>query len=228
MKDLILLHGALSTQKQFDHFAPLLEKHYNIHYLTFRGHGENTTLLSGNYFEDFAEDILHYLLQHQLTKVSFFGYSMGGYAALYFAHKYPDMVENIMTLNTKFDWNKEQVGKETAMLNAEKIEAKVPAYAQSLMQLHDTNNWKNVLANTKTMMEQLAYKPALNDAILSTIKHPVLIGVGDRDNTATVAENLHAQFQLPNSALLVLPNTPHPFDKVNFELLVLFCKNFFN
>ncbi|MFN3446159.1 MAG: alpha/beta hydrolase, partial [Bacteroidia bacterium] len=104
----------------------------------------------------------------------------------------------------------------------------VPAYAQSLMQLHGTNNWKNVLANTKTMMEQLADKPVLNDAILSTIKHPVLIGVGDRDNTATVAENLHAQLQLPNSALLVLPNTPHPFDKVNFEMLVLFCKNFFN
>ena len=228
MKDLILLHGALSTQKQFDYFAPLLENDYQIHCLTFRGHGENTTLPSGNYFEDFTEDILHYLLKHQLTKVSFFGYSMGGYAALYFANKYPDMVENIMTLNTKFDWNKEQVGKETALLNADKIEEKVPAYAQSLMQLHGTNNWKNVLANTKTMMEQLADIPLLNETILSSIKQPVLIGVGDRDNTATVAENLHVQQQIPNAAFLVLPNTPHPFDKVNFETLVLFCKNFFN
>ncbi len=228
MKNLLLLHGALSTQKQFDHFKPLLENDYHIHALTFRGHGDNNTLLSGNFFEDYAEDILHYLLQNQLTKVSFFGYSMGGYAALYFANKYPEMVENIMTLNTKFDWNKEQVGKETALLNANKIEEKVPAYAQSLMLLHGENNWKNVLANTKTMMEQLAENPLLNAALLTNIKQPVLIGVGDRDNTATVAENLQVQQQLPNAGLLVLPNTPHPFDKVNIDTLALFCINFFN
>lgn len=228
MKNLLLLHGALSTQKQFDTFRPLLESDYHLHTLTFRGHGNNNTLLSGNYFEDYAEDILHYMLQNQLTKVSFFGYSMGGYAALYFAHKYPEMVESIMTLNTKFDWNKEQVVKETALLNATKIEEKVPAYAQSLIELHGEDNWKTVLANTKTMMEQLAENPLLNNDIFLNIKQPVLIGVGDRDNTATVAENLHVQQQLHNSALLVLPNTPHPFDKVNFDTLALFCKNFFN
>lgn len=228
MKNLLLLHGALSTQKQFDTFRPLLESDYHLHTLTFRGHGNNNTLLSGNYFEDYAEDILHYMLQNQLTKVSFFGYSMGGYAALYFAYKYPEMVESIMTLNTKFDWNKEQVGKETALLNATKIEEKVPAYAQSLIELHGEDNWKTVLANTKTMMEQLAENPLLNNDIFLHIKQPVLIGVGDRDNTATVAENLHVQQQLHKSALLVLPNTPHPFDKVNFDTLALFCKNFFN
>lgn len=228
MKNLLLLHGALSTQKQFDNFKPLLENNYHIHALTFRGHGDNNTLLSGNYFEDYAEDILHYLLQNQLTKINFLGYSMGGYAALYFANKYPEMVESIITLNTKFDWNKEQVGKETAMLNAAKIEEKVPAYAQSLIELHGEDNWKTVLANTKTMMEQLAENPLLNNDIYLQIKHPVLIGVGDRDNTATVAENLQVQQQLPNAALLVLPHTPHPFDKVNFDTLALFCKNFFN
>jgi pimeloyl-ACP methyl ester carboxylesterase len=227
MKNLLLLHGALSTQKQFDNFKTLLENNYHIHTLTFRGYGNNNTLLSGNYFEDYAEDILHYMLQNQLTKVCFLGYSMGGYAALYFAHKYPEMVESIMTLNTKFDWNKEQVGKEIALLNAAKIEEKVPAYAQSLMQLHGKNSWKTVLASTKTMMEQLADEPLLNSTTLANIKQPVLIGVGDRDNTATVAENLHVQQQLPNAAFWVLPNTPHPFDKVNFEILTLFCKNFF-
>lgn len=227
MKNLLLLHGALATENQFDTFAPLLNNQYQLHTLTFRGHGKNTTQLSGQFFEDYAEDILHYLLKHQLTKVSLFGYSMGGYAALYFAYKYPHLVDQIMTLNTKFDWNMEQVGKETALLNAEKMEAKVPAYAQTLMQQHGTENWKTVLANTKTMMEQLAQNPVLSNDKLNTITHTVIIGVGDRDTTASVTENLATQQQLPNAGLLVLPNTPHPFDKVNPEVLAMHCRNFF-
>ncbi len=228
MKNLLVLHGALSTQNQFDEFALYLSQTYKVESLTFRGHGNNLKPLSGHFFDDYNEDILSYMLQNQLSKINIFGYSMGGYAALYFAYKYPNMVESIATLNTKFDWNIAQVSKETALLNADKIVEKVPAYAQHLMQIHGEQNWKTMLANTKTMMEQLAQQPVLTDAILNNINCPVLIGVGDRDNTATVPENTLVYKQLPNAQLMVLPNTGHPFDKVNYELLYLLCNNFFN
>lgn len=226
MKKLLLLHGALSTQRQFDSFLPLLQPQFDTHTLTFRGHGENHTALGSSFFDDYAQDILHYLNIHNIEKVSLFGYSMGGYAAIYFAVNYPERAERIMTLNTKFDWNPEQVGQETALLNADKIAEKVPAYAKSLMALHGNEHWKTVLRNTTSMMEQLAQQPLLTADKLATIKHPILIGVGDRDTTASVAENLATQQQLPNAGLLVLPHTPHPFDKVNHKALALHIGNF--
>ncbi len=228
MKNLLLLHGALSTQNQFDDFALYLKKNHKVNALTFRGHGNNQKTLSGHFFDDYNEDILSYMVQNQLSKINIFGYSMGGYAALYFASKYPNMVESIATLNTKFDWNIAQVSKETALLNADKIAEKVPAYAQHLMHIHGEQNWKTMLANTKTMMEQLAQQPILTEALLNQINCKVLIGVGDRDNTATIIENLNIFKQLPDAQFMVLPNTGHPFDKVNYELLHLLCNNFFN
>lgn len=227
MQDIILLHGALGSQQQFTEFIPLLNNQYTIHALNFSGHGGTTFHTDGYNFDVFADDILAYMNAHNLPQVSFFGFSMGGYAALYFASKYPERVKQIMTLNTKFNWNPESSQKETALLNAEKIKEKVPQYAQALMHEHGENNWENVLLQTKYMMLALGDKPVLDDNTLHKIQCNVLIGVGDRDNTATIIENIEVYKTLANAQLLVLPNTPHPFNKINHHILVQHFKQFF-
>jgi pimeloyl-ACP methyl ester carboxylesterase len=227
MTNLLLLHGALGSKSQFDPFVPLLKTHFDVHAINFSGHGGNPMPLTGYTFDTFTDDILQYINKHNIEKVNIFGYSMGGYAALCFAHKHPGRIGKIMTLNTKFNWDPLSTAKETAMLNAEKMLEKVPAFANNLMVQHGLNIWKQVLQNTEQMMNSLAQQVALGTDDLKGIKCPVVIGVGDRDNTASIDENLAVCKQLPAAHFMVLPNTPHPFDKVDHTILALQCKNFF-
>lgn len=227
MNDLLLLHGALASQSQFDRFAPMLNDTFRVHTLNFSGHGGNPIPLTGYSFDTFASDILAYIDRNNIERISIFGYSMGGYAGLYFARKYPDRIAKVMTLNTKFNWDPLSTARETAMLNADKMLEKVPAFANNLIVQHGMNIWKQVLQHTETMMNNLAQQVSLSDEDLGQIVCPVMIAVGDRDNTAGLEENLQVYKKLGNSAFAVLPFTAHPFEKVNPEILALHCQSFF-
>lgn len=228
MKHLLLLHGALGTAASFNNWKPLLAQQFNVHTLTFRGHGLNPGILSDSFFDDFCEDIINYLDVNHIEQADIFGYSMGGYAALYTALKHPNRVGRIMTLNTKFNWSVDTVGKETALLDPVKINAKVPAFAQQLMKLHGVDYWETMLDNTRQLMEQLAHQPLLTASNLNQLTQRVLIGFCDQDHTASVTENLFVTQQLPNAGLLVMPFTPHPLEKVSTDLLFPHLTHFFN
>lgn len=227
MKPILLLHGALATKSQFDPLLPLLSG-FDVHSMNFSGHGGNPIPLTGYTFDTFAEDILQYINKHKIERIGLFGYSMGGYAALYFAKKYPNRVDGIFTLNTKFNWDPLSTAKETALLNAEKMLEKVPNYANMLMIQHGMNIWKQVLQQTETMMNNLAKHVVLVDDDYKEIKCPVIIGACDKDKTATLAENLHIYHLLPNAGLFVFPNTAHPFEKINLSMLSTQIQLFFN
>lgn len=220
MKPLLLLHGALGTAASFDKWQPLLAHYFSLHTLTFRGHGTHPGQLSGSFFDDFSEDIIQYLDAQNLEQVDIFGYSMGGYAALYTALKHPERVGRIVTLNTKFNWSAETVGRETALLDPDKIAAKVPAFAEHLKAQHGAPYWRTMLSNTCRLMEQLANQPLLTPTALSQITQKVLVGFCDQDHTAPVADNLYVTRHIPDSGLLVLPFTPHPLEKIPPHLLM--------
>src|SRR5574341_2268135 len=89
---LLLLHGAVGAGSQFDFLLPLLGERYEVHRLDFEGHGVSP--LRGRPFrtEHLAENVAEYLDRSALESVDIFGYSMGGYVALYLAHAQPQRV----------------------------------------------------------------------------------------------------------------------------------------
>ncbi len=216
MKKLLFLHGAVGSSKQFDALIPLLDKQYEVYTLDFSGHGGKPLPAEPFSIELFAADVLKWLEENNLKSITIYGYSMGGYVALYLAKHYPEKIEKVVTLATKFDWNPEGAAKEATMLNPEKIAEKVPAFAKALEEKHG-ENWKTVLTKTAEMIINLGNSPALPLAELSAIQQPVLISVGDKDNMVTLEETVAAYRQLKNGQLLVLPQTQHPFEKVNTE-----------
>jgi pimeloyl-ACP methyl ester carboxylesterase len=215
MKDLLLLHGALASKKQFDSLLPLLAPDFQGGAIDFSGHGGTVMHPLGYSFPVFASDILTYLDANAIRKVNLFGFSMGGYAALYFAKLHPERVSKIFTLNVKFNWDPSGTQQEIAMLNAENMLLKVPTFANNLMIQHGMDMWKQVLQQTRDMMVSLSRQHFLADADFTVMNTPVLLGIGDRDTTSSVEETLHVYRKLKNSELLVLPNTPHPFEKIN-------------
>ncbi|MCU0442165.1 MAG: alpha/beta hydrolase [Bacteroidia bacterium] len=224
---LLLLHGALGSKLQFtDTLSVLTDAGFAPDAINFAGHGGFAMPMQGYGFGVFADDILRYADAQQIDKINLFGYSMGGYAALYFAKLYPDRVNRIATLNVKFNWDALSTQKEVAMLNADKMIEKVPSFADKLMLQHGMNIWKQVLQQTASMMEQLSQNFVLTNEDFANIKCKVLLGIGDRDTTSSIDENLAVFKLLPNAQFWVLPNTPHPFERVNRTALVAQLQQF--
>jgi pimeloyl-ACP methyl ester carboxylesterase len=224
---ILFLHGALASMHQFDELRKQLPSPYQTYALNFSGHGGKTIPLGGLNFDAFTKDILDFLDSEKIDRINLFGFSMGGYAALHFASRYPQRVEKIMTLNVKFKWDAASTLKETAMLDPDKMLEKVPFFANNLMVQHGMNMWKQLLNSTSDMMHNLSNTKPLQPEELAKIYHEVLLGLGEKDNTSSLTETMEIRDQLAHASLLVIPNAPHPFEKMSVPRLVFEITDFF-
>ena len=218
MKNLVLMHGAIGAAPQLKPLAELLANQFNVYSLNFEGHGGRS--IDGKYSIDrFVENLIEFLDDNQLEKASIFGYSMGGYVALKAAAVHPERFEAIVTLGTKFQWDPETASNEVRMLNPEKIEEKVPQFAQQLKLLHAPLDWKEVLKGTAEMMQDLGNGFGLSDDEIKSINIPVLIGIGEKDQMVSIEESKRVADLLPQGNIMVFENFQHPIDKVDLQVL---------
>src|SRR5690349_16612331 len=101
---LLLLHGALGAATQFNALQQQLEDTFDVSALNFPGHGGTGMPKEKFSFPLFASPVLNHIDE---VPVNIFGYSMGGYAALWIARYFPGRLNKIFTLGTKLDWNPE-------------------------------------------------------------------------------------------------------------------------
>lgn len=226
MSHLLLLHGALGSAAMLQPLKDSLSPYFNVHTLNFTGHGGNP-LQRPFRIEAFAADVLLYLDQQGIDQVDVFGYSMGGYVALYLALHHPSRIRRIFTLATKFAWSPEAAAKESKMLQPDKVEAKVPAFATALAARHSPTDWKEVMQHTVDMMQHLGQQPVLTADTLPRVMTEARISVGDRDNMVSLEETAWAYQLLPHASLLVLPNTKHPLEQVDLLRLQQEIRQFF-
>jgi pimeloyl-ACP methyl ester carboxylesterase len=152
-----------------------------------------------------------------IGQADLFGYSMGGYVALYLAATSPARIRRVATLATKLAWTPEIAARECALLDAATIRAKVPKFAAALEARHTATGWEALLTKTADLLRDLGSRPLITNEVLASIGQPVRIAVGDRDATVTIEECIAAVRHLPHGELEVVPRTPHPFEKVPVE-----------
>ncbi|MCW8898547.1 MAG: alpha/beta fold hydrolase [Flavobacteriales bacterium] len=227
MKNLLILHGAIGSKSQFNSLASLLNNQFNIHLLNFSGHGGEVFKENFN-IPQFADDVLVYLEQQKIEAIDIFGYSMGGYVALYLAKHHPEKVGKIITLGTKLSWTPEIAAKETKMLVADKIEEKIPAFAAILKDRHYPNDWKIVLEKTANMMIAMGNKNVLKDEEFKLIQHPVKMLLADQDEMVSKTETNHVAQLLPHATFELLPNSKHPIEKVDIDALSEIIRAFYS
>lgn len=228
MEHILLLHGALGAASTLEPLKKELLPFYQVHSFNFSGHGGSEIPQAGFSIELFTQDVLAYLDQQQLPAVHIFGYSMGGYVALYLAKLHPEKVKSIFTLATKFNWSPATAEKEIRLLNPEKIQEKVPHFAKALAERHDPQDWKENMIKTADLMQQLGQTPSLPDDDLAQINVPVQVGVGDGDPMVSLEETIKTYRLLPDAKLLVLPATKHPIEVVSVSRLQYEIKEFIN
>lgn len=223
-QSILLLHGALGSKAQFKFFEQEMSVAFDVHSFSFEGHGgipsDRPFLMT-----HFVENVIAYLDENQLDKIDVFGYSMGGYVALMLAKMHPNRVGKIVTLGTKFAWSPEFSAGEVRKLNPDKIEEKVPRFAQFLEKVHTPLDWKKVVANTAEMMIGLGDERPL-DQHLPYISCPTLITLGSLDNMSTEEESRSVAEQLPNAQFQLLPEVEHPIEKVDVSILANVISSF--
>ncbi|WP_299758701.1 alpha/beta fold hydrolase [uncultured Pontibacter sp.] len=219
MENVLLLHGALGSAAMLKPLKEALQDTYSVFTMDFSGHGDKALPQEPFAMQLFVKDILRFLDQESIESTHIFGYSMGGYAALSLGLQHPQRIRSIYTLATKFAWSEETAEKETKLLNPERVEEKVPAFAARLALRHSSQDWRQVMRSTAGMMQKLGKSPILTTETLPKLTLPVQLAVGDHDSMVSIDETLWAYRLLPNAYLQVLPDTRHPFETLSVQNL---------
>lgn len=218
MKELLLLHGALGSKDQFAKLEAALSDTYKIHTLNFSGHGRRASHHHAYTIQNFAHEVLDWMNESYIQQIDIFGYSMGGYVALWLARFYPERVGRIFTLGTKLRWSSEIAEQEIKMLNPEKIVQKVPAFAQALAEMHGEHEWQSVMSKTALLMKDLGHTHLVDQDFIK-LEHAIRLGIGANDNMVSVDETDYTSRLLKNGELKIYEGVPHPIEKVPMELL---------
>jgi pimeloyl-ACP methyl ester carboxylesterase len=222
---LLLLHGALGTRQQLGLLDDILHG-TETRTLEFRGHGKRGIPNEGLSMEVFLRDIDDALDEAGWSEAHLFGYSMGGYAALLFASRFPGRVSSVVTLGSKLNWDREGLDRELRMVDPQKMKEKVPQFAMDLLTQHGPDRWEDLVRATARLITGLHEQPPLTQETLEKVTCPVMLCVGDRDRTAVPEHTLDAARFMPRGSTLVLPNTPHPFDAVDLNSMLPHLRSF--
>lgn len=211
---------------QFEELKNRLAGSYHVHSINFTGHGGQPIPAESFSMKMFAEDVLEYLHSNKIKTINIFGYSMGGYVGMYLSKYSSGKIGKLITLATKFHWSETIAGQEIKMLDAEKIEIKLPAFAQALERRHHPQNWKQVLQKTANMLSDMGKDNTLKPGDYKSINIPVKLMIGDKDKMVTLNETMEVYNSLSYAQLSVLPDTPHPIEGVNMDRLTFEISDF--
>ena len=73
MKPLLLLHGAMGSQDQFDNLVPLLSPYFDLYRFNFSGHGGRPASASFG-ITTFTEEVIRFMNDHHLRETDIFGF----------------------------------------------------------------------------------------------------------------------------------------------------------
>ncbi len=227
MQHLLLLHGALGQPAYFDFIKEALAGAYQVHTPVFAGHTRPAPGDSEISMAAYVEQVVQYCAERGLEEVRIFGYSMGGYVGLTYAAQYPERGAAVMTLATKLSWSPEIAAKEAKMLDPVLIKEKVPGFAEQLGAMHGADNWEQLCRDLAGLISDLGDRPVLQENDFKAIKAKTQLMVGDKDNMVSIEETLGAVRQIEGANFAVLPDTAHPFEKINKALLLQLMSDFF-
>ena len=122
----VLLHGYLESMFVWDDFVPLLYKRVRVVTLDLPGHGISEVrgeCHSMEYLADVVRDALQAL---GIARCTLVGHSMGGYVALAFCERHPEMLDGLVlfssTPNADTEEKRENRRREIALVRAGKKE----------------------------------------------------------------------------------------------------------
>lgn len=96
----VLLHGYLESLFVWDDFVPLLYKELRVVTLDLPGHGISVVTGECHTMEFLADTVAEGLKALGIERCTLVGHSMGGYVALAFCERHPEMLDGVVLLSS--------------------------------------------------------------------------------------------------------------------------------
>jgi pimeloyl-ACP methyl ester carboxylesterase len=96
----VLLHGFLESSEIWEEFLPLFSKYGKIITIDLPGHGRSGFIEEVHSMELMAGAVYEVLKTLGVKNANFIGHSMGGYVSLAFLEQHPEMINDLMLLNS--------------------------------------------------------------------------------------------------------------------------------
>ena len=225
-KTIVLLHGYLETLYIFQEFTPLLTaKGYRVISMDLPGHGLSGTNPDINTIP-FISNLVRSMLKEvcKVEQCILAGHSLGGCIAMDFIKKYPQMVSQLIILNStpfpepegkEMDRKREMdlilssklhimasmgIPKMYAEQNLRKCEEKI----EETVEICDTHDPAGIVATIKGFIAREESVTALKEA-----KMPIKFICGDMDNFISNADAATIKEALPNVQCYTISGTGH-------------------
>jgi pimeloyl-ACP methyl ester carboxylesterase len=233
-RPLILIHGGAVTSNMWQPFLPSFVPHFRVITPDSRGHGKtnnpNDEQLS---YHLMADDVAAFIQALNLSKPLVFGYSDGGQIALEIGMRYPGLTGALVLgatwykfSETYLNWLKALGFEKSGVVKIEEIQRNHPNLTTLLKTEHvradDYEYWKT-LRKQYSFLWWTPRNYTAND--FHKITEPTLILVGDRDELIELEQAIEMYRLIPNSELVILPNSKH--SSPNVKLLQSTVTDFF-
>ena len=223
-KVVVLLHGYLENMLVWEEFVTLLYKDLRVVTLDIPGHGISEVKGEVHTMDFLADTVAAALEKLGIKSATIVGHSMGGYVALAFAERHPDMTDAIVLLHSTpyadSDEKKKNRQREISLIKSGKKELLAHTAPEAGFAVENRNRFRTEiedLQQTVYLTEDAGIVALLNGMIerkpqsemLHALGKPILFVLGRKDGyiVPEIAEKMVAEH--PEAKVVWLENSGH-------------------
>jgi len=207
---LLLLHGGYYGYiSEFEKYFPDLIKNFKVIAVATRGHGRSEIGREKMSYQLFAKDAIAVLTQEKLTNVLVMGFSDGAITGLVLAADYGSYVKKLVSMGGGINTGMYRPNSLQSVwgMDGKKEEHDAPKFLKDRMKIMPE---PNRFAEWVDRLKEVWLTPVwISEDKVAAIKCPVMIVGGDRDDYARTESFLENYKLIPNSRLMILPNSGH-------------------
>lgn len=215
---LVLLHGGLATAAMsWTGRYEELGRHFRVLAPDSRGQGETTNPSGHLSYDQMADDVVAFCAALGIEQPLVLGYSDGGQTGIELALRHPGFAKALVLGGTISERTESYVEAlhnwgftEPGSFDEEKLAAEFGPFLNAIKSDHKGNGepeyWRILLPQIATLWLTV---PSYSTAQLASIKEPVLVIMGDRDDMAGEGQATRLYRGLGNAELAIVPNADH-------------------
>ena len=223
-KCVVLLHGYLESMLVWEDFIPFLYKELRVVTLDLPGHGISVVTGEEHSMEFLADTVADGLRELGIERCTLVGHSMGGYVALAFCERHPEMLDGVVLLsstpNADTPEKAENRRREIALVKAGKKELLARVAPEAGFAEENRSRMKDYIEDLTEQVfvtEDEGIVALLNgmiarkdrNAMLRETKVPVLFILGRKDSYIPVEAAETMVTEHPEAQVVWLENSGH-------------------
>ena len=239
----VFVHGFPFDHTMWEPQMKALPNHFRAITYDIRGHGASD-VGDGQYTIEFFVDDLIALLDHLvIQKAIVCGLSMGGYIALRAYERHPDRFSGLVLCDTKSeaDTNQGKINRSATLkkVKSDGVGAFADEFVKAIFAPQTFHTHPEIIESIKRIIRgnsplgvagaALALATRTDTTgVLTTIRVPTLILVGEHDKLTPPSASEAMQKQIPGSELHIIPDAAHMSNVENAPLFDKYLIDFLN